>query len=282
MTGIIHPTTRVPTVGLFRDDRHRYYWNGTGPFPGVTSVIKALDKPALIEWAKRETARCAIDNYDFVADLVKRGGPEAAKVWLAKIPDFQRDAAADIGSAVHAIAEAISRQQARGVTGINIGSLPAEQQPFATAYMRFVLDYQPEFKSLERMVFSETHGYGGTFDSIAVIQGSTYLIDTKTSKSVYEETAMQLSALANADWCGLPGDPKKYRIPKVAKYAVLHIRPDQYARGYRLIEFRVSDADFDAFLACLRLTNWRKEAKPIGESVPRPTESGEPLPANAA
>ena len=264
MTGIIHPTTRVPTVGLFRDDRHRYYIDGNGPYPGVTSVIKALDKPALIEWAKRETARCAIDNYDFVADLVKRGGLDAARAWLASIPDMQRDTAAQMGTAVHAIAEHISRGETYTAT--------EEQKPFAEAYARFLDDYVPNFKSLERMVFSEQHGYGGTFDSIAVIAGSTYLIDTKTSKSVYEETAMQLAALANADWCGLPGDAKQYRIPKIQRYAVLHIRPDQYARGYRLIEFRVTDADYDSFLACLRLSNWRKDSKPIGESVPRPEQ----------
>ena len=263
MTQVISPTTRVPTVGLFRTENHRYYWNGAGPFPGVTSIIKALDKPAIVGWAKRETARCAVDNYDFVADLVKRGGPEAAKAWLASIPDFQRDTAADIGSRVHQLAEDISR-------GLD-KELKDDEIPFANGYRRFLQDYQPDFKSLERMVFSEAHGYGGTFDSIAVIAGKTYLIDTKTSKSVYEETAMQLAALARADWGGLPGDPKKYRIPKVDRYAVLHIRPDQYARGYRLIEFRVTDADYDAFLACLTLTNWRKDSKPIGESVPRPT-----------
>ena len=264
MNAAITPTTRVPTVGLFRDDRHRYYWNGAGPFPGVTSVIKALDKPAIIEWAKRETARCAIDNYDFVADLVARGGPDAAKAWLTRIPDFQRDTAAQMGSAIHRMAEEVSR----GATEIQ----PSEDElPFMLAYRRFVEDYNPKFVSLERMVFSETYGYGGTFDSIAVIAGATFLIDTKTSKSVYEETAMQLAALANADWCGLPGDPTQYRIPPIDRYAVLHIRPDQYARGYRLIEFRVTDKDFDAFLACLNLTNWRRDSRPIGESVPRPT-----------
>jgi hypothetical protein len=262
MTNVITPSTRVPTVGLFRDDRHRYYWNGAGPFPGVTSVIKALDKPALIEWAKRETARCAIDNYDFIQDLRQRGGDEAARKWVASIPDFARDTAAQLGSAVHAIAEKISRGQEF--------SVELDHLPYVEAYRRFLEDYQPEFKSLERMVFSEEHGYGGTFDSIAAINGQTFLIDTKTSKSVYEETAMQLAALSRADFCGLPGDPKKYRIPKVQRHAVLHIRPDKYARGYRLIEFRVTDADYDAFLACLRLTNWRRDSKPIGESVPRP------------
>jgi len=264
VTAVIHPTTRVPTVGLFRDDRHRYYIDGAGPYPGVTSVIKALDKPALIEWAKRETARCAIDNYDFVQDLRQRGGDEAARKWLASIPDFQRDTAAQLGSAVHAAAERISRGQ-------DLEVLP-EHLPYIQAYRRFLDDYAPDFKSLERMVFSEKHGYGGTFDSIAVIAGQTFLIDTKTSKSVYEETAMQLAALANADFCGLPGDAKRYKIPRIQRYAVLHIRPDQYARGYRLIEFRVTDADHDAFLACLRLTNWRKDSRPIGESVPRPEQ----------
>jgi hypothetical protein len=264
---MITPTTRVPTVGLFRDDRHRYYLDGKGPWPGVTTVLRALDKPAIIEWAKRETARCAVDNYAFVADLITRGGPKAAADWLSRIPDYARDTAADLGSAIHRLAEDISREKAVVVN--------EETAPFVKAYQQFIRDYQPEFKSLERMVFSEKHGYGGTFDSIAVIQGSTFLIDTKTSKSVYDETALQLAALANADFCGLPGDPKRYRIPKVTRYAVLHIRPDQYARGYRLIEFRVHDSDYDAFLACLRLTNWRKDAKPIGESVPRPTPQEE-------
>lgn len=263
-------TTRVPTVGLFRDDRHRYYLDGKGPYPGVTTIIRALDKPAIIEWAKRETARCAVDNYDFVADLIKRGGPKAAADWLARIPDFQRDTAGEMGSAVHRLAEKITRAKAAGFHGISDEGITPDQLPFVEAYRRFLEDYEPEFKSLERMVFSEQHGYGGTFDSIAKIAGSTYLIDTKTSKASYAETALQLAALANADFCGLPGEKQRFRIPPIEKYAVLHIRPDQYARGYRLIEYRVGPADFAAFLACLTLTNWRVNAQPIGESIPRP------------
>lgn len=263
-------TTRVPTVGLFRDDRHRYYIDGKGPYPGVTTVIRALDKPAIIEWAKRETARCAVDNYDFVADLIQRGGPKAAADWLARIPDYARDTAADMGSAVHRLAEKETRAKAAGFGGITDDGITPDQMPFVTAYRQFIEDYSPMFKSLERMVFSEVHGYGGTFDFIAEIAGATYLIDTKTSKASYAETALQLAALANADFCGLPGDPKRYKIPPIERYAVLHIRPDQYARGYRLIEYRVGPDDFAAFLACLTLTNWRVNAQPIGESIPRP------------
>lgn len=256
--------TRVPEVGLFRTTDHRYYWNGDGPYPGVTTVIRALDKPGLINWAKRETARCAVDNFDFVTDLIARGGKKAAMDWLASIPDFIRDTAGDLGSGVHATAEAISRSEEVTV--------PTEQIPFIKGYRQFLADYQPDFISLERFVFSEK-GYGGTYDWLArmVIRNRKVVVlgDTKTSKDVYPEIGLQLAALGNADWVGLPEDPKKYRLPKIDTFAVLHIRPDKYARGYRLIEYRVGPDEFEAFLACLRLTQWKKTSKDvIGETIP--------------
>lgn len=258
--------TRVPQVGLFRNGNHQYFWNGKGPYPGVTTVIRALDKPAIIEWAKRETARCAVENYDFVAGLIERGGPKAAQAWLASIPDYVRDAAGDLGSAVHAKAEQISRSDVATI-------VPDEQVPYVNAYRQFLADYQPDFKSLERYVFSEL-GYGGTYDWLARINGQMVLGDTKTSKDVYPETSMQLAALGNADWIGLPNDPKQYRIPKIDRYAVLHIRPDKYARGYRLIDFRVGSDEYEAFLACLRLTTWKATNRAvIGETVPMPEEA---------
>ena len=260
--------TRVPDVGLFRDVNHRYYWNGEGPYPGVTTVIRALDKPGLIQWAKRETARCAVDNYDFVAELIKRGGPKAAMDWLAGIPDFIRDTAGDLGSGVHAKAEAISRNQEVVV--------PSEQIPFIKGYRQFLEDYQPDFISLERYVFSEK-GYGGTYDWLARMQMRNRRVvvlgDTKTSKDVYPEIGLQLAALGNADWVGLPEDPKKYKLPKIDTYAVLHIRPDKYARGYRLIEYRVRPEDYEAFLACLQLTTWKNNnSAVIGETLPMPVK----------
>lgn len=261
--------TRVPEVGLFRNAKHEYFWNGKGPYPGVTTVMRALDKPAIVGWAKRETARCAVENYDFVADLIQRGGPKAAQDWLASIPDFIRDTAGDLGSGVHALAEAISRGEEVTV--------PLEQIPYVKAYRQFLEDYHPDFISLERYVFSE-RGYGGTYDWLArmVVKGRKVVVmgDTKTSKDVYPETSMQLAALGRADWIGLPNDPKQYRIPKIDTYAVLHIRPDKYARGYRLIEYRVGDAEYDAFLSCLQLTGWRKTNRDvIGETVPMPEEA---------
>src|SRR5665647_1031050 len=123
------PVTRV---GLVRDARHRYSWNGGPLYPSVTTILQIKDKPALVGWAKRETAACAVRNLDVLERMVRSGGPQAAVDWLKRIPDYARDASADLGSAVHAAAEAISRGEAVPVAD--------EVQPFVAAYRRDFLE----------------------------------------------------------------------------------------------------------------------------------------------
>jgi hypothetical protein len=255
--------TAIANVGLYRSDKHLYWCDGVGPVPGVTTVLRELNKPAIIEWAKRETARCAVENYDFVADLIVRGGKPAAADWLAGIPDYQRDSAGDLGSAVHRLAEDISRQRQI--------SVPEEQVPYVQGYRNFIEDYHPDFLSLERMVWS-ARGYGGTFDWIAKIDGRRILGDTKTSKRIYWEVALQLAALAFADHIGITNDPKRYPLPHFDGFAVLHIRPELYARGYRLIDVNVTPAEFELFCALLVSYQWRQTRGRLvlGESVPLP------------
>lgn len=251
--------TTIPNVGLFRTERHLYYRDGVGPVPGITGVLRIIDKPGLSEWLKRETARCALDQYDIIQDLLKRGGRDAAIAWLSKIPDFVRDSAGDLGSAVHRMVEGISRDG-------EVSPTP-EQEPYVEGYRNFLNDYQPQFKSLERMVWSEK-GYGGTFDWIATIDGSLVLGDTKTGKAVYPETALQLAALRYADHIGVTGDPQRWAMPAIDRCAVLHLRPELYASGYRLIEVRAGPEEFTTFRAALKIHQWRKQPTPIGESVP--------------
>ena len=237
--------------------------------PGVTKAIDpADDKEGIIRWGKTEVAACAIRNFDFLQELIARGGVENAIKWVAGIPDYQRDTAADLGSAVHRIAEKISRGHAHEV--------PEEQREFAEGYGRFLRDYQPTYESLEQKVCSLTHQYGGTFDAIARIEGRRTLIDIKTSRTLQPKIALQLAAYAGAEFVGRAGDPKKYGqsrfgLDKFDDFAVLHIRPDQYAKGYRLVRFKVTPDDYDAFLHALALSRWRKTSKnAIGESVPMP------------
>lgn len=239
-------------AGLQRDEKHRYRW-GEGPWsPGVTSIIKMLDKSGpLVGWAKRETAACAVRNLPMLETMVQSGGPEAATKWLSAIPDFQRDTAADLGTRVHELAEAISRK------------LPVEVDeaaaPFVTAYLRWRDIYKPHVINAEFMVYSVQHGYGGTADMAARINGEVWLLDIKTGKATYAETALQLAGLHNADFAGRTDDPRKYRIPPATRFGVLHVRPE----GAELVPYSVTDAEFAAFLALRTAHRWVEERAPF-------------------
>jgi hypothetical protein len=239
-------------VGLTRDEKHRYQWGDGGKVPGVTSIIKALDKSGpLVGWAKRETAACAIRNLDLLTQMVRDGGPAAAVEWLKRTPDYQRDTAANLGTAVHALAEAISRD-------IEV-EVDAQTEPFVTSYLRWRSVYKPAVLNAEYMVYSETHRYGGTADMAARINGEIWLIDIKTGSGAYPETSLQLAALHNADWAGRADDPKKYAIPKATRFGVLHVRPE----GAELIPYSVTNDEFGAFLSCRYLTDWLELRAPV-------------------
>jgi hypothetical protein len=250
----------IPQVGMFRTEKHEYFWNGQGPYPGVTAVLRIIDKPAIATWAKQETAKCAIRNWDLLDGMLQAGGHDAAVAWLSRIPDYQKDTAGKLGSRVHVLAEQI----ARGAEP----DMDEEETSFVNGYRRFIEDFDPELVSVEHTAKNLTHGYGGTFDFIARINGRLTLVDIKTSKGVYPETALQIAAYASAEFIGMPNDPRRYKMPKLDAYAVLHVRPEQYARGYSLIPYTVGPVEFDAFLAALRLTHWVAGSKAlIGEPI---------------
>ncbi len=280
-------TDTIPAVGIHRTEDHRYYFNGQGPLPGVTTAIKSLDKSdALVGWAKKETASFAVRNLDALvahrghntpvpecspcaANAARRtplDRQEAARVWVSSIPDYIKDSAADLGTRVHAVAEAMGR-----------GEVPddaADLVPFGAQYRRFMADYLPQFHAIEYKGINLTHGYGGTGDIIATlgtdlvqfgpgawaIDIKTHTKDTPLPRTYYPETAMQLAACSRFDFIGRPGDPTEYAVPRVDAHAVLLIGRDDY----RLIPYAVTDTTFDAFLHCLALHRWRNgEAKTI-------------------
>ena len=236
---------RADGVGLFRDARHRYSWNGGPLYPSVTTILGIKDKPALVGWAKRETAACAVRNLDVLSRMVAHGGAPAAVNWLKTIPDFQRDLSADLGTAVHTAAESIAL------------GLPLEiddaVRPFVAAYRRDFLElFHPTFLAVEPMVCSLRYEYGGTADAFVEIDGETWLIDYKSGSGVYPDTALQLAGLARAQFIGKPGDPTQYPIPAATRFGVLHIRPE----GARLLPVVVDRSTVAAFLDARRLFAW--------------------------
>jgi hypothetical protein len=265
--------TRIPDVGLYRSPKHDYWFDGIGPLPGVTGAIGVIDKSGpLVGWAKRITAEFVMDNLEWVNQSQTLIGRDATVDAIKSRAQAVKDDAGKLGSAVHILAEKIARQE-------DTGTIPPEQVPYAIAYRHFLTEVQPKFISMEKAVISLTHGYGGTFDALMEIDGQRVLVDYKTNKGstykgvytgTYPETALQLAAYANADFTALPGDSKRYQPPKADAYAVLHIRPDApYEKGWRLIRYDVTDAEYQAFLDALALTKWRREREKevVGESM---------------
>lgn len=239
----------VLRVGLTRDTAHIYRWNGGQGVPGVTSVVGVLDKSApLVGWAKRETAASAVRNVDLLKTLVETGGAENAQKWLSGIPDYQKNMAADLGTRLHALAEASAK-------GEPLDKADADVLGRLENYLRWQRDAKPQYLGVEYMVFSEALQYGGTADMAVALDGVGWLIDIKTGDKIYGETALQLSGLAGAEFAGRPGDPKKYALPKVERYGVLHVT-DSMAE---LVPYDVGPMEWATFVALRQAWQWRTD-----------------------
>lgn len=279
--------TEIPSVGMYRTDDHQYYWQGDGPYTSVTTAMSTYDKSdALVGWAKKETAAFAMRNLDVLVAHRQHNYPvpecppcatnlnrrkmvaqsEAARMWVSSIPDYMKDAASDLGTRVHAVAEAMAN-------GVYDGTA-LDLSPYAVQYRRFLDEWQPSFLAIEYMGLNRAAGYGGTGDIIGVLNrrghpldAAITAIDIKTwtkpepiKDTYYPETAMQLSACSRFEFIGKPNDPREYPMPRVEAYAVLLLGPDDY----RLIPYAITDDTFDAFLATLTLHRWKNgEAKTI-------------------
>lgn len=246
-------------AGLSRDAKHVYIAAYPEPvvLPSVTTIMRVLDKPAIVPWAQGIVAEAAIRNRDKLEEWVNVGGVDGAIRLLKGAAETQRDKAANRGTAVHSLAEAI-------VKGHPV-TVPEELAPYVTAYQSWIERFQPDFLAIEEMVCSLEYGYAGTLDSIAVIAGETWLLDIKTSKGYYPETAQQLAAYGHAEFIGRPNDPVQYAIPTIEQYGVIHVRPE----GAELIPYDVTHVEFAAFLAAKRIHQWRstRAGKVIGQAI---------------
>ncbi len=233
---------------------HRYWFNGEGPLPSVTTILRVLDKPALGYYFKRKVAEAAVNRQEW-----KLLPTEDAVRWLIKQADTDRDTAASLGTALHGMVDAAGRSQ----DGLGAFAVSTEYQKAHDAFIAFVgvCGGSQSIVSSEKAILNLSEGYAGTFDLLMVIKDELWLLDVKTGKGVYPDYALQLAAYGMAEHIALPGDPTKWDFPEPKRYGVLHLRPDKYADGYSLIEYAIGDRERLAFLAALELWRWLRDHK---------------------
>lgn len=208
--------------------------------PGVTTALGIMDKPALVNWAANEAATYAADHWDELAQL----GPVERFQTISKAHRNRVRSASLRGTEIHSLAEKVSHGEAVTV--------PDEHRGPVEACARWLDEWEIEPIATETPLGHSQHRYGGTADMWATIgkrDGARALIDLKTGKGVYDETALQLAAYRYADLCtfGLT----ETTTPEVDLVYVAHVLPDTV----RMLPIVADEQVFRSFLYALTL--WR-------------------------
>ena len=217
-----------------------------GLVPSVTNIIGIMDKPALPRWAAKMVAERAAQ--------MKRALPnmdDGDIVDMLKAVPWQRSGrAAERGTDIHDYLE-------KRLLGCEPDELSDDARPYQAAADAWLEDRSFDDVWTELTVFHPN--YAGTVDFVAR-DGDLWVIgDFKTSKAIYDEAAMQLSALHNcytqADgspvpWRNEDGDPSG-----PAELIVVRIGQDGYE------EKTVADPrkSVGAFFGLLDAWHWKHE-----------------------
>ena len=263
----------VPTQARQRSDSgpRTYPWPPQPPHEmellSVTSAMKSLNKPFLVGWAAKTAAECAVEDHEIIAAMLKKKDKRAAVDHIKQARFRDSGGKADRGTIVHAAIEAYvaGKQVDPAVVQAALEEKNVPEKLWKATFgmidgvMEFLFDTEPEILWSEDTVYSREHGYAGTPDLIAKIKiGRSKLpavIDIKSSKAIYNETAMQLTAYGRADFVGLDDgtEAKLLKNGQPVRHGIV-VRPTASGR-YERANFDLTDEVMDRFLACLTLAD---------------------------
>lgn len=214
--------------------------------PSVTSVLKMIAKPRLDMWMAGLCARYAAENWEELSQM-----QDWQRIELIKgAPAEQREMARVLGNEVH-----------EAIDSFAVGR-PAEVTKASSSYLDrfidFMLTQRPRVIESEVTVWSRRYQYAGTADWIMEFSGGLIVLgDNKTGKNVHGDAALQLAALACADFI-IREDGTEEPMPAIGRRYVLHLRP----RSWKLYEPRNYADCFSAFLAAREIMRWQHEIEP--------------------
>lgn len=178
----------------------RFYEIDGHAFPSVTHILNCIGKPALINWAaNQERTLVSEAAADLYLDLCKipSAMPRAAYLTtlqgrLGKMKAHQRELAraSEIGTMVHSLIEWNLRRSLGQVVGPEPRVVDDAQWAFM-AWQDWATSVNLKPRFIEQTVFSRVHGYAGTADLVADVNGVPTLIDFKTGKAIYAEAHLQ-------------------------------------------------------------------------------------------
>jgi hypothetical protein len=254
--------------GRGRDGPRTYAWPPLPPHEfeviSVTSALGAgVAKPWLAGWAAKVTAEAAIEDHDIIGAMLAKGKEKEAIAHVKGARYANSGSKADRGTIVHGALESylegkplaretVEAQLKERRVPLNLWKSTAAM---IAGLMEFLNDEEPEVYWSESTVYSREHGYAGTPDVLCRMRvgGSLkpVVIDVKTSKAIYDDTAAQLCAYSRADFVGLDDGTEAPLVPtgEPIEHGVV-VRPTASGK-YEKAVFTLTDDVYAYFLGAL-------------------------------
>lgn len=244
----------VPKIE-FDKKAHRYSLNGN-VLPSVTTLLGILDKPWLPKWMLNEMAGSlkndlqadrSYTSYE-LDDIITRAKGASKK----KSTDGMTS-----GSATHKWIEGyiFLRMSLLGeLQGIDTSQVPPETQPAVRCFLEWERLNRVEWLASEMFVVSEIHGFAGTLDFVARINGKLTLGDFKTSNTIANDHFLQTAGYQVAF----------EEMDKEHKYPIEQRMIIQIPKGRQLFQALTVPTDFGSdkrtFISLLEIRRWLEYA----------------------
>lgn len=186
------------------ETNHNYYADpeGTKPYIGITSALRVIAKPALVQWS----ANMACDYLDgFIKDEAIHVDWEqmiASGRWKELVNEARyahvkkKEQAGTDGTDVHALIEILINDAINN----NAGFIDQSEHdiPQVSKFIEWASSNKVRFLASEKRLVSSSLWIAGTADFIAEIDSKLMIGDIKTNNSgIYIEHKMQASAYAH-------------------------------------------------------------------------------------
>jgi hypothetical protein len=187
--------------------------------------------------------------------VLEKNRIEEASKWLRLAATEERDAAAELGTAVHDAA----------ASNLDIETVEPAVRPRLLQFRSWLATARPEILATEFQCWNLTAGYAGTADLLVrLLDGSIWLIDLKTGKGTYAEHALQLIDYRTAEFVGsddVVDDRLTALLHACSGMAVLHLADDHWE--FRAIRF--DQETLDASRGLLAFARWMHDHRDIGD-----------------
>jgi len=232
----------------FNPTKHQYFVydsrrESLGQVDGCTGILGVLNKPALLQWGVN---MCVA----FMTEQLKPGvalDEIQLKDLLAQAKrahNIKRDAAADIGTLIHAWCE-------DHIKGKNPPPPVNKKMRNGTdAFLNWVKEHDVKFTESERKIYSRRYRYAGTLDAEGLVDGKLAIIDFKTGNAIYPEMRFQTAAYEAAR-----------REESGLQYTRWIVRLGKDDGVFEPQEFGDLDKDFSGFLGAFEAYKRLKELK---------------------